>query len=479
MNYRVIIYTLGWVLNIEAAAMILPFACALIYGESCAPVYLLCALLCLMFGLICTAKAPKDKTMYAREGYVTVALSWIVISIFGAFPFVVSGAIPNYIDALFETVSGFTTTGATILTNVEALPKSLLLWRSFTHWLGGMGVLVFLVAILPLCGGKNMHLLRAESTGPSVSKLVPKVRSSALILYGIYTTLTLMELILLLFGGMNFYEALNTAFATAGTGGFGIFNSSMSEYSPYIQNVITAFMIIFGIDFTVYYLILMRKIRQGFRSEELRVYLIIITVATLLICANCWNLYENIWDNLRHSAFQVAAIISTTGFMTADFNAWPELSKAILVILMFVGGCAGSTGGGMKVSRIVILFKSIFKEIKIAAHPNRVFKLKFSGRIVEHETMRAVNVFAISLLFIFVGSLLIISLDNYNFTTNFTAVATTLNNVGPGLDLVGPTQNFSLFSPLSKLVLTFNMLVGRLEVFPMLILFSAYTWRKQ
>lgn len=477
MNNRVIIYTLGWVLNIEAVCMLLPLICSAIYQEPYVLLYTVCALICLTIGFLCTFKAPKNKTMYAKEGFVTVAFSWMVISIFGALPFVLSGYIPNYIDALFETVSGFTTTGATILKDIEALPNSLLLWRSFTHWIGGMGVLVFLVAILPLCGGKNMHLLRAESTGAEVSKLVPKVKSSAMILYGIYTTLTIMQVVLLLAGGMSFFEAINTAFSTAGTGGFGIKNDSLAGYSPYIQNVTTAFMIIFGIDFSVYFLILMRRFKVSFRSEEVRGYLLIIVVATLIICFDCRHLYSSFGENLTHSAFQVASIITTTGAMTKDFVHWPDLSTTILVLLMFIGACAGSTGGGMKVSRIIILIKSVFKEIRISAHPSSVYKIKFSGRFVEHETMRSVNVFLVSYTLIYVVSLLIISFDNFGFTTNFTAVATTINNVGPGLGLIGPTQNFSIFSPLSKLVMIFDMLVGRLEVFPMLILFSRHTWR--
>lgn len=478
MNYRIIIFTLGWVLKIEAVCMLLPLICSVVYGEPYVWVYALCALMCLFIGVACTFKQPKNKSMYAREGFVAVAFSWIVMSIYGALPFVMSGYIPNYIDALFETVSGFTTTGATILKDIEALPKSLLFWRSFTHWIGGMGVLVFLVAILPLCGGKNMHLLRAESTGPSVSKLVPKVRSSAMILYGIYTFLTILQIIFLLIGDMPFYEAVTTAFSTAGTGGFGVKNDSIVGYSPYIQNVITVFMIIFGVDFSVYYLLLMRRFKISFRSEEVRGYLAIILVATLIICFDCRHLYASIGENLTHSAFQVASIITTTGFMTRDYVLWPDLSTTILILLMFIGACAGSTGGGMKVSRIIILIKSVFKEIKLAAHPNSVYKVKLSGRFVEHETMRSVNVFFVSYAVIYVVSLLIISFDNFGFATNFTAVATTINNVGPGLDLVGPTQNFSIFSPLSKLVFIFDMLVGRLEVFPMLILFSAHTWKK-
>lgn len=478
MNYRIVLYTLGWVLNIEAVCLLLPLLSSVYFKEENVFVYAFCILLCLAVGLVFTVKPPKNKMMYAREGFVTVALSWIVISIFGAFPFVFTGYIPNFIDALFETVSGFTTTGATILKDVEVLPKSLLLWRSFTHWIGGMGVLVFLVALLPLCGGKNMHLLRAESTGPSVSKLVPKVRSSAKILYCIYAFLTVLEIVLLVAGDMSLFEAVTTSLGTAGTGGFGIKNNSIADYSPYIQNVVSVFMLIFGIDFTVYYFILMRKFKSSFRSEEVRWYLIVIAVATIIIGIDCRHLYTCLGENITHSLFQVSSIITTTGYVTKDFDIWPELSKTILVLLMFVGACAGSTGGGMKVSRILILIKSIFKEIKHSARPNSLYKVKFSGRFVEHETMRSVNVYMASFAIIYVVSLLVISLDNFDFTTNFTAVAATINNVGPGLALVGPTQNFSLYSHLSKLVLIFNMLVGRLEVFPMLILFSPYTWKK-
>lgn len=478
MNYRMMTYTLGWVLNCEAASLLLPLICALAYGEPYAPLFAVCSAVCLCFGLPLTVRAPKNKTMYAKEGFITVALSWIVMSIFGALPFVFSGHIPNFADALFETVSGFTTTGASILTDVEALPKSLLFWRSFTHWIGGMGVLVFLVALLPLSGGSNLHLIKAESTGPSVSKLVPRVKSTAKILYSIYIGLTALEVILLLVGGMDLFSSLTLTFGSVGTGGFGIQNSSAADYSPYVQNVITVFMIISGIDFSVYYLILMRRFRSAFRSDEVKAYLGIILLSALVIAFNCRDLYPTFEETLRHSFFQVGSIITTTGYATADFDLWPELSKTILVMLMFIGACAGSTGGGIKVSRILILLKSIAKEIKIAAHPKSTHKNTFNGRIIAHETVRSVNVFMVSYLVIFAFSLLIISLDNMDFTTNFTAVLATLNNIGPGLAGVGPTQNFASFSILSKLVLTLDMLIGRLEIFPILILFSPYAWRK-
>ena len=478
MNIRIISYIIGWVLNCEAACLLLPLVCAFIYDEPCAMVFAMCIALCLLAGVALTFKPPVKRSMYSREGFITVALSWIVISLFGALPFYFSGYIKNFIDAVFETVSGFTTTGASILTDVEVLPKSLLFWRSFTHWIGGMGVLVFLVAILPLSGGDNFHLIRAESPGPSVSKLVPKVRASAKILYGIYILLTVIQTVLMLLGGLSLFEALTLTFGTAGTGGFAILNSGLATYSPYIQNVVTVFMIMFGIDFTVYYLILIGKLRLSTLSDEVKAYLGIIFTAIVIISINCRSLFSGVSELVRHVAFQAGSIITTTGYSTTDFDKWPELSKTILVLLMFTGACAGSTGGGIKVSRIMILIKSIAKEIKIAAHPKSTHKITMNKRPVEHETVRAVNVFIASYLLIFVASVLIISIDNNDFTTNFTAVTATINNIGPGLAKVGPTANFSLYSPLSTVVLTFDMLVGRLEIFPMLILFSPYTWRK-
>ena len=477
MNYGIILNTLGWVMNIEALCMTLPLLCAFVYKESIIP-FAVAIGICLAFGLPFVIKSPKNKTFYSKEGFITVALSWIVISFLGAVPFVVSGYIPDFVDAFFETVSGFTTTGASILSDVEALPKSLIFWRSFTHWIGGMGVLVFLVALLPLSGGSNMYLLKAESPGPSVSKLVPKVKSTAKILYVIYIAMTFIQIILLLLGGMDLFDSLTLTFGTAGTGGFGITNSGFADYSSYVQIVCTVFMILFGIDFSVYYLIIMRRFREAFRSSEVRTYLTIIFVSVILITSNCMSLYSSIGEALKHSAFQVGSIITTTGYSSVDFNLWPEFSKTILVILMFIGACAGSTGGGMKVSRMIILVKSIVKEAKIAVHPRATHKITMNGRLVAHETIRATNVFMVSYFIIFFLSLLIISIDNMSFTTNFTAVAATINNIGPGLDMVGPTSNFGAYSPFSKLVLSFNMLLGRLEIFPLLTLFSPFTWRK-
>ena len=478
MNYKVILNILGWVVGFEAICMLLPLTCAFIYKEPVANIFIFSILLCMVVGLILIKIPNKNKSMYAKEGFAIVALSWIFISIFGALPFFVSGYIPNFFDALFETASGFTTTGASILTDVEVLPKSLIFWRSFTHWIGGMGVLVFLVAILPLSGGNNLHLIKAESPGPSVSKLVPKVKSTAKILYGIYIFMTFLQIVLLLIGKMPLFDALCLTFGTAGTGGFGTKNSSIADYSPYLQTVITVFMILFGIDFSIYYLILIKRFKEAFGSSEVKAYLGIILASILLICINCRDLFANFAEAFRHSAFQVGSIITTTGYSTVDFDKWSEFSKTILVALMFIGACAGSTGGGIKVSRIIILLKSIVKEIKIAAHPKSTHKITMNGRMVEHETVRGVNVFMMAYLTIFAVSLLLISIDNFDFKTNFTAVDETMNNIGPGLAGVGPTQNFSGYSDFSTFILTFDMLLGRLEIFPILILFSTYTWKK-
>ncbi len=479
MNHKVITYILGWVLKIEAACMLLPLIFSAVYGEQSAIyAFVVCASACLAAGTLLTLRQPENKSMYSREGFVTVALSWIVISIFGAFPFVLSGSIPNYVDALFETASGFTTTGASILTDVEALPKGMLLWRSLTHWLGGMGVLVFLVAILPLSGSNNFHLLRAESPGPSVSKLVPKIKSTAKLLYIIYIVFTVCEAVLLLIGGLSLFEALTLTFGTVGTGGFAILNAGLAPYSAYVQIVITVFMFMCGIDFSLYHLIYLRKGKSLLHSDELKAYVSIILIAAALIFVNCHSLFASVGEALRHVFFQVVSLMTSTGYSTTDFDLWPQLSKTILITLMFIGACAGSTGGGIKVSRILILLKSIVKEVKIGAHPKSTMKIKMNGRAVEHETVRAVNVFIAAYFSIFALSLIVISIDNFDFTTCFSSVVTTLGNMGPGFSLVGPTRNFSIYSPISKIVLTLDMLIGRLEIFPILILFSPYTWKK-
>ncbi len=479
MNYSMIFFIIGWVFIIEAALMAPSALVALLYSERSIWAFAAAIGLCLLLGVPLVRKQPANKVFYAKEGCVTVALSWIVMSLMGALPFVFSGVIPSIVDAMFETVSGFTTTGASILKDVEVLPRCMLFWRSFTHWIGGMGVLVFLLCLLPMSGGGySMNLMKAESPGPSVSKLVPKVRSTAKLLYGLYVALSLLELALLLLGSMPLFDALCTTFGTAGTGGFGIKNSSIGEYSAYIQSIVTIFMILFGINFNVYFLLYMRKPKEALRCEEAGWYLAIIAVSTLIITVFIRNSFPDLVTAFRHAAFQVGSIITTTGFSTVDFNVWPAVPRAILVLLMFIGACAGSTGGGIKVSRIVLLFRTMTREIGQIIHPHMVKKLKFEGRVVGQEVLRSVNAFMVAYVLIFAVSTLFVCLDGFDLVTSFTAVASTLNNIGPGLEMVGPIGNFSCFSDLSKIVLIFDMLAGRLEIFPLLVLFFRDTWKK-
>lgn len=478
MNYRIITYIVGWVFNLQAIFMVLPILTAVIYGEKDIFAFWAAIIICLVIGLPLTRKKPSNKVFYIKDGCVAVALSWVVLSITGAIPFVLSGSIPHPIDAIFETVSGFTTTGASILTEVESLPKSILFWRSFTHWIGGMGVLVFLLSLLPLAGGYHMNLMRAESPGPSVSKLVPKVQSTAKILYGIYLGMTVLQIIFLLLGGVPLFDTLCITFGSAGTGGFGIKNDSLGSYSTYCQVVTTIFIILFGVNFSAYYLILTKKFKAAFHIEEIRYYFGIILASIILIAINTRHMFSGFAQAFQQSAFQVGSIITTTGYSTTDFNQWPALSKTILVLLMFIGACAGSTGGGIKVSRIILLLKAARKEFQLYLHPNAVKKIKMDQKTVPHETLRSTNIFLSVYLIIFCGSVLLISLDNFDLITNFTAVAATLNNIGPGLEIVGPMGNFSSFSYLSKSVLIFDMLAGRLEIFPLLLLFFKNTWKK-
>ena len=477
MNRSVIIHILGWILNFEAAFMVLPIIVAIIYGEKNGFAFLITMGLCLLFGILLSRIKPKSRVFYAREGFISVALGWITLSIFGALPFIISGQIPHPIDAMFEIISGFSTTGSSVLSDIEALDYCMLFWRSFTHWIGGMGVLVFILAILPLARGESMHIMRAESTGPSVEKLVPRMRTSAALLYGIYIGMTILQILLLLAGGMPLFDALTITFGSAGTGGFAIKNNSIMSYSPYLQNVITIFMFLFGVNFNFYYLILLRKAKDAFKIEEVKWYFIIVISAIILISLNTGG-FNGFFDAIHHSAFQVSSIITTTGYATKDFNLWPGFSKTILFLLMFIGACAGSTGGGMKVSRIVVLFKTIGKEMSYLLNRRSVKVIKLNGKKLENETVISINVFFVAYILIFSTSFLIISLDNYDFTSSFTAVVATLNNVGPGFELVGPLGNFSGFSNLSKLVMMFNMLVGRLEIFPIILLFSPSTWKK-
>lgn len=479
MNYSIVLYILGCVLKFESAFLVLPALVGLIYREHASVSYLAVAVLCLILGVLLTHKKPRSTNLYTREGFVAVALSWIIMSIFGAIPFVLTGDIPFYVDALFETISGFTTTGSSILTDVESISKASLFWRSFSHWIGGMGVFVFIMAILPMMGGSTMNLMKAESPGPSVSKLVPHVKDTAKILYGIYIAITICEATILRALGMPLFDSLTTTFGTVGTGGFGIRNDSIASYSPAIQITITVFMILSGINYTAYFYILTGKIKELFKIEEVRWYLAIIFGSVAVITWNVRSLYPTFSETLRHAFFQVGSIITTTGYATTDFDLWPALSKTLLVTLMFIGACAGSTSGGMKVSRILILLKTIRKELSLIIHPRQVKKIRMDGHPVDHETLRSANVFLVVYFVLLLTSMLLISVDEFDFTTNFTSVVTMLNNIGPGLNLVGPTQNFSIFSPFSKFILMLDMLAGRLELFPMMILLMPSTWKRK
>lgn len=442
-------------------------------------VYLILGVICFLAGTLLRKVRPKNNTFYAREGFVAVALSWIVLSLTGALPFVMTRDIISYTDALFEIISGYTTTGSSILTNVEALSHSNLFFRSFSHWIGGMGVLVFILAILPMTGGSTLNLLKAESPGPSVGKLVPKMQQTAFLLYAIYIAMTLIEIVLLLLCGMPLFDSICHSMGTAGTGGFGIKNDSIAGYAPHLQVIITIFMFLFGINFTFFYYILVRKAKDAFKMEEVRWYLIIYLGAVALLVGNLLSHGYEFWETLRHVTFQVSSIMTTTGYATTDFNLWPEFSKGIILSLMFVGACAGSTGGGLKVSRIMLYFKQVGKELMQQIHPRRVHVIKLSDKEVPHSTVHSCNVLLMTYIIIFASSLLLISVDGFDMTTNFTAVAATLNNIGPGLNIVGPTGNFSAFSDFSKYILMFDMLAGRLEIMPMLLLFHPSTWKKQ
>ncbi len=477
MNIKAIIYILGWVFCVEGAFMLLPFAVSLVYNENEGMAFLTVALICIILGLLIILKKPKNMVIYAKEGFVTVAFSWISFSLFGCLPFIFNGDIPNFTDALFETVSGFTTTGSSILTDVEAMSRCGLLWRSLTNWIGGMGVLVLILAVMPTKGGSQIHIMRAESPGPSVERLVPKVKNTAIVLYIMYIILSVLEFLFLIAGKMPIFDALNAVFATAGTGGFGIRNSSFASYSPYIQWVVAVFMMLFGINFGAYFLLSVRHFKKFFKYEEPRYYLLIILVAVIIVFSNIYNRGMAIEETLRHTFFQISSIITTTGFSSLDFNLWPSESKVILVLLMFIGACAGSTGGGIKVSRVMILLKTVKKEIMLNIHPGSVKKIKLDGKVVNHETIRATNVFFITYVVIFVTSVFLLAFDEHDLVTNFTAVVATLNNIGPGLAEVGPMGNYSSFTPFSKYVLIFDMLAGRLELYPMLMIFNFAMWK--
>ena len=477
MNTSMIRYILGQILKLQSLFLLLPSLTAIIYNEAAFVPYITVAFSCFVLGVVMTWDKPEDTVFYLKEGCVATALSWIVLSLSGAFPFVLTGEIPHFVDALFETASGFTTTGSSILSNVEALTHSSLIWRSFSHWVGGMGVLVFLLAVIPMSGGSNINLMKAESPGPSVGKLVPKIRSTARILYMIYIGLCIIMFFMLLLGKMPVFDALTTTFGTAGTGGFGIKNDSIASYSPYIQWVVTIFMLLFGVNFNAYYLILFHNAKKAFKMEEVRWYFGIIFLSVFVIFTDLMQFYPSLGDAVRDSFFQVASIITTTGFATADFNLWSATSKSTLVLLMFVGACAGSTGGGLKVSRLMILVKTIFKELTSYTHPKSIVKIKMDGKPIEHEVVRSANVYFITYMIIFVVSIFCLTFENIDLISIFTAVTATFNNIGPGLEMVGPTANFAHFSDFSKLVMIFDMLAGRLELFPLLMLFHPEIWK--
>lgn len=479
MNRKMIKYILGKMLGVEAVLLLLPALVGAIYSERSSIYFVITSVALIFIYLLVGRKKPEVTTIYAKEGLIIVASAWILWSLFGAFPFFLSGSIPNFMDAFFETVSGFTTTGSSILKDVEALPQCMLFWRSFTHWVGGMGVLVFVMVLTTLDKKNSMHLMRAEVPGPEKDKLLPKSRSTAQLLYGMYFVLTLLEIILLLFGGMNLFDSMVHAFGTAGTGGFSNYADSIAHFdSAYIDGVITVFMILFGINFNLYFFMLLRDMRPVYKNEELRAYLMVIAAAIAAITINIVHLYESPLKAFRYAAFQVGTIITTTGYATADFNLWPELSKCILLTLMVIGACASSTGGGIKVSRMLIVLKSIHKEIKQMLHPKSVNVVRVNGKRLGDDTIRNVYVYLMAYVVIIIGSVLVVSLDNFNFETTFSSVIATLNNIGPGIGAVGPMGNFADFSLLSKFVFCIDMLAGRLEIFPFLMLFSV-VWRKK
>lgn len=480
MNYSMIKYVLGQIFKLGAVLMFVPLAVSLYYRDE-GMVPLLVVMIPLGFaGYIMTARKPKKPTIYAREGFVIVAFAWIFLSVFGALPFVISGSIPNFIDALFETVSGFTTTGSTLLSDIEALPMSLLMWRSFTHWIGGMGVLVFALALLPSGSAQSMYIMRAEVPGPSVGKLVAKTQITARILYGIYVFFTVLEALLLRLTGMRWFDCIANAFATAGTGGFAVLNDGIGGYNNvWVEVIITVFMLIFSINFNLFYMLLMKQFCDVLRNVEIKVFFAIYAICTLVITCNIMSIYNNSFSHaLRYAGFTVASLSSSTGFGTADYTQWPVLSQTILILLMFCGACAGSTGGGLKVARVMILFKSGLSEIRRQLNPKLVSTVKLEGQVVENEQIRTQGAFFVLYIVILLVSTLLLSPDKYDFDVAFSAALTALNNMGPGLGAIGPYGNFGDFTAFSKLVLIFDMLVGRLEIFPVLIAFMPRTWKR-
>lgn len=480
MNTKIVRYILCRMLGVEAALLLVPVLVAVIYQEKCGIVFLIpIVILCLLFWVV-GRKRPEHGQIYGKEGMVIVALAWILWSLFGAMPFTLSGYIPSYVDAFFETVSGFTTTGSSIIPDVEVLPHCLLFWRSFTHWIGGMGVLVFVLVVTSLDRKNSMHLMRAEVPGPEKDKLVPKAMSTARILYGMYLTLTVIEMVFLVIGGMNLFDSMIFSFGSAGTGGFSNYADSVAHFnSAYIDGVITVFCALFGVNFALFYFMILGDFKSVLKNEELRTYILLIAGATAAIMLNIHSLYPTIGKSFRYAVFQVVTVITTTGYSTADFAQWPMFSKAVLMMLTVIGACASSTGGGIKVSRLLVGIKCVKREIVQLAHPKSVGIIRIGGKKVSSDVLRTIYIYFIAYVGILIGSVVLVSLDNFDFETTFSAVLTTLGNVGPGMAQVGPMGNFAEFSPLSKLILCFDMLVGRLEIFPFLVLFTAPAWRRK
>lgn len=477
MNIRMLIYILGKVLLIEGVLMIMPVVCGLFYGESQILYYIILAALYVGLGFAVSAKKPKNMTVFIKDGCVATALSWILLSVCGCIPFVLTKEIPSFTDAMFETASGFSTTGASILTNVEAMSHTSLMWRSLTHWIGGMGVLVFLLAVVPMAGGSNMNLMRAESPGPSVGKIVPKVRSTAKMLYLIYLAMTVAEIVILFACGMPLFDSVCSAFGTAGTGGFGVKNDSFASYAPHIQWIVAVFMIMFGANFNFYYYLTTRQVSKAFKMSEVKVYLIVVAVVTGIICFSVRNLYGSFGEAIRHSFFQVSTIITTTGFATTDFDLWPTVARFLLLVLMIIGACASSTGGGIKIARFQIMFKTIKREIHTYIHPRTVKKIHVDGKTVDSDIEHSVALYFFIYLITFAFSMFIVAFEGHDLVTVFSSVAATLNNIGPGLSMVGPTQNYSFFSAVSKWVFIFDMLAGRLELMPLIVFLNPSTYK--
>lgn len=480
MNYRMVIKNLGFLLMVEAACILPSLLVSVIYKQNDIMAFIITIAMLLIIGFLMSKTSIVNKGFYTRDGFALVSLGWILVSVFGALPFFISGAIPSYIDAFFETVSGFTTTGSSIVSNIEDLPRGILLWRSFTNWIGGMGVLIMMLAVSPAAGANTLHIMKAESPGPDPGKLVPRIGKSSKILYLMYIGLSLIMIILLLIGGMPLYDTLIHTLSTAGTGGFSNMNSSVGAYNNvYYEIVIAVFMFLFGINFTLYYQALKGDIKNVFKDEELRFFFFTVIGAIILITWNIWGPIFNTWgESLRHASFQVSTIISTTGFSSTNFDLWPSFSKSVLVVLMFIGGSAGSTAGGIKCVRYVLLFKTIKYEIRKIIHPRSVYTIKYGGRTVDDGVISGVKNYFFTYMVVFTGALLLISLDGFDLTSNFSSIAATINNIGPGLGIVGPSGNFADYSNFSKIILSFTMLFGRLEIYPLMVLFVPTFWKR-